>query len=706
VELGATRQFTASVNGSGNPNRAVIWSVAGSGCSGVACGTVDANGLYTAPQIHPSPPSVTLTARSLADPLKAATAAANVTSNFTLVVNGPASVNNGATVQYTATLTPVPNSNPSTMIAWSVSGAGCSGAACGTITSTGSYTAPNVAPSPNAINITATPAAEPSKAVSVAVTINSVISVGVSPASANVALGQSQTFTATVTGAQDTSVTWDVNGIVGGESTVGTVTNSTSDSDHTTYTAPVSTPTPNQVTVRAHSNFNPNVFATAAVTLFSAVAVQLSPASSTRAVNHRQTFTVQVTGTSNQNVQWQVDGVPSGNAGVGQICVTGANPCQPISMSSGGSVDYLAPTIVPASNPVTVTVTSQADPTRSASAQVTILAHVLVSVLPSSVTLAPGATQQLTAQVAGTANQNVTWQLSGAGCSGAGSPCGTIDSLGLYTAPLAAPIPDTITVIAISADDTSRSGSATVIIAGGPNITALLPASLTAGAAGGFPLKVQGSGFVPSSPGPGSTVLLAGSGRTTSCTSSIECTITLTGSDLATAGNLSVQVRNPDSSMSNQVSLVVVPDTAGEDVISLTAGTPSATGKDIVVVEPSAAGTSSDLSLNVAAMGPFTPATNTCVLGGSPLVLARPTSGTATINICAFSFSGLDPSLDYAVTGPTPNDVGIVATQPLGLGIVGLTLQISSTTLVGPRSLFVKNPNKDKAAATGALEVK
>lgn len=704
VELGASLPFTASVAGSGNPNRAVNWSVAGTGCSGAACGTVDAAGLFTAPQIRPAPPGVTLTARSVADPSKAGTAPVNVTSNFTLVVNGPASVNTGAAAQFTARLTPAPNSNPSRIITWSVAGPGCSGAACGTIDNTGSYTAPAVAPSPNTVNITATPAADPAKAASVTVTINSVAAVSVSPTSANVELGRSQPFAATVTGLPDPSVTWDVNGIVGGNPTVGTVTNSPSDPNHTTYTAPVNIPSPSQVTVRARSNANPDVFGTAGVTLFSNIVVQVSPGSSTRAINHRQTFTVQVTGTTNQNVQWKVNGVPGGNPTVGQVCVVNVDPCQPISTSNGGSVDYLAPASVPTSNPVTVSATSLADPARRGSAPVTILAHVQVTVMPSSVTLAPGISQQFLAVVEGTSNQNVTWQVSGPGCGGPGSPCGTINTLGLYSAPLAPPTPNTITITATSADDTSRSGSAIVTIATSPTITALLPASVTAGAAGDFTLKVQGSNFAASSPG--SIILLNGTARITACASSSECTTTLAAADVAAAGSFPVQIRNPNSALSNQVSFVVVRLSSTEDVVALTAEAPRATGKDIVVVEPTTAGTASELNLNVAAMGPFFPATSNCVLGASPVVLVRPASGTAAGDLCAFSLSGLDPALNYTITGPAPNDISIIGKQPLGLGIIRLTLQVSSTTLPGPRTLFVENPNKDKAAATSGLEVK
>ena len=706
AELGAARNFAASVAASGNPNRSVIWSVSGSGCSGAACGTVDANGTYVAPQVRAAPPSVTLTARSVADLSKSGTAAIQITSNFTLTVSGPANVTAGTGAQYTATLTPVPNSNPSRAVSWSVSGAGCSGATCGTITATGSYTAPPTAPSPNTILITATPAADPAKAESLTVTIGATASISISPPSANVELGLSQTFSATVFGLSDPSVTWDVNGFVGGNATLGRITPQAGNPTAALYTAPLSAPATPQVSVRARSNANPNLSATAVVTLFSSIAVQLTPGSATRAVNHRQAFTAQVSGTSNQTVQWQVNGRPGGDTTVGLICAAGVNPCQPATTTSAGSVDYLAPAALPPLNPVTLQAVSQADPSKSASTQVTILAHILVSVSPPSATLAPRTVQQFAATVVGTTNQSVVWQIAGTGCGGVGAPCGSIDPTGFYTAPLAPPAPNGLSVLATSSEDTSRAGSSAVSIATGPTILALLPASATAGAAGGFTLLVEGANFVSSAPGPGSTLLLNGSARSTTCTSISECSTTLTGADLAAAGSLPVQVRNPDATASNQVWFVIVPDAPSEDVIPLMPGAPSASGKDIVVVEPSTAGTSSDFNLNIVAIGFFSVANNTCVLANSPLTLPRPTSGNVNFDICAFSLSGLDPALSYVLTGPAPNDVSIIGKQPLGLGIIHLTLQVPATAQPGPRTLFVTNTNKDKTAVTGGLEIK
>jgi hypothetical protein len=105
-------------------------------------------------------------------------------------------------------------------------------------------------------------------------------------------------------------------------------------------------------------------------------------------------------------------------------------------------------------------------------------------------------------------------------------------------------------------------------------------------------------------------------------------------------------------------------------------------------------------------MGIFATSTATCTLGASPIVLQRPASGTATIDICVFSVSGLDSSYDFSITGPPTADIAIVAKQPLGLGMVDLTFSVPASALPGVRSLFVENANKDKAVASAALEVK
>ena len=708
VELGASRPFTATVNSAGNPNRSVTWVISGSGCPGAACGTVDSSGIYTAPQVLTAPPSVSLTAISVADPSKSATGAITVTSLFSLAVVGPSSVTTGNTATYAATLTPVAGSNPSRVISWSVAGTGCTGVTCGTISSSGAYTAPSLPPSPATVQIIATPQADPSKASYVSVSILAVIGVSISPSAAAVPLGAARPFQATVTGTQNTNVTWDVNGVVGGNSTVGLILNSPSAPDTATYTAPQAPPAGGSVTVHASTNTIPSVFASAIITFTTAINVTLTPASATLAFNQRQTFTVQVNNTPNQNVTWQVNGISGGNAATGRICVTGSNPCQPVSTSNGGNADYIAPAGLPSPNPVIITATSQAGGTESALASVTILTHIGVSVQPESAAIGITGKLQFSASVTGTENHFVTWSIAGTAC-GLPGVCGSIDSTGLYTAPLAPPSPALINVVATSSADTSQSGTATVTITGAPDISSLSPMSAYAGSAGGFTLLVSGINFSASAPGPGSTILVAGNSRATFCASSTQCNTSLTIADLQSAGNLAVQLQNPEGTLSNSVTFVVLAPGSGIGLIPLTPSAPTNAGNDIVVVELSSnggSGAAGNVSLNIAAIGPYSVATSSCVLAGSPVIVQRPATGTGTADLCVFSVSGLDSSFTYTITGPPTPDITIINREPLGLGILHLTLQIPATAAPGQRTLFVENPESDKAAGTGAMEVR
>ena len=622
IELGAMQAFQATLTSNGHPDSAVRWSLSGASCP-TSCGSVDTSGHYTAPGTLPSPAGMTLTAQSVADPSKQVSATVSITSNFSLQLSGPSGVPAGTTATLVATLTPVPNSNPNTTLAWSLTGPGCSGSSCGTLT------------------------------------------------------------------------------VVTTQSTGGNVI-----SDSATYTAPVAAPSPNTVTATVTPQADPTKKAQLTMAVQPGISVGVSPTTDTLAGGHRVTLTVQVNGTSNTGVTWNVNGIAGGNAALGQICVVGSNPCQPVTSTTGSQVDYVAPGAIPAPNPVSATAVSAADPTKSASAQITVINHVLVSVQPASITLAPLAVQGFTASVLGTSNQAVVWQVQGSACSTAGA-CGAVDANGIYTAPSIPPTPDAILVVAISSDDPSQSGAANVSISTGANILTLHPSSVYAGAAQGFTLRVDGSGFVASSPGPSSTLLIGGTARTTSCTSTLECTAPVTATDVALAASVSVQVQNPDGTKSNAVVLVAATPKVSDEVITLSSSAPSATGKDIVVVEPTTAGVSTpgnDLDLNVAALGTFSTVSNSCTLGGNPIPLQRPASGTASADICLFSQSGFDTSMTYAVSGP--GDVTVIAKQPAGLGIIHLTLQLPASASGGARTLFIQNTNLDKTAASGTLEVR
>ena len=114
-----------------------------------------------------------------------------------------------------------------------------------------------------------------------------------------------------------------------------------------------------------------------------------------------------------------------------------------------------------------------ADPTKSASASLTIVPVVAVTVSPPNASVLTGTTQQFNASVTGTSSTPVAWNVTGAGCSGAA--CGTINSSGLYTAPAVAPSPATVTITATSVADPTKSGAVNLTILGSIKIGPALP---------------------------------------------------------------------------------------------------------------------------------------------------------------------------------------------------------------------------------------
>jgi serine protease len=100
------------------------------------------------------------------------------------------------------------------------------------------------------------------------------IVVTVSPATSSMQTHATQTFTATVANAADTTVTWEVNGIVGGNATVGTITATGF------YSAPVAVPDPAVVTVTAVSNQDPASSDSASVAISSVLDTVVQPTQS------------------------------------------------------------------------------------------------------------------------------------------------------------------------------------------------------------------------------------------------------------------------------------------------------------------------------------------------------------------------------------------------------------------------------------------
>ncbi len=177
----------------------------------------------------------------------------------------------------------------------------------------------------------------------------------------------------------------------------------------------------------------------------SPVAISLNAPYVSLSYGKQAQFLATVTGTSQTEVVWAVNGVVNGNGSVGTVSTAGHSTAP----SSAGSY--------------AVTATSVADSTQTASATVAVSHKAGISVTPGTASLGLGQAQQYASGVAG--NKPVNWSVNG--FPGGNSTVGTISTSGLYTAPtwLAATVPFTIS--AQSATDPAKVSIAIVSVTGG-----------------------------------------------------------------------------------------------------------------------------------------------------------------------------------------------------------------------------------------------
>ncbi len=249
-------------------------------------GTISAAGLYTAPSAVPNPASVTVTAISVADTTKSASATVTISAPQAITVTispKTANVVAGLSQQFTATVTNTTN----TAVTWQVNNMTGGNATVGTISASGLYTAPATVPA-GAVTVKAISAADTTKSDTAAVTVVLPVSVTLSPKTPSVQAGFTQQFTATVANNSNMGVTWQVNGIAGGNTTVGTISTSG------LYTAPAAVPGTNPVTVKAVSIADTTKFDTATVTITPPVSVVVSPKTANVVAGLSQQFTATV----------------------------------------------------------------------------------------------------------------------------------------------------------------------------------------------------------------------------------------------------------------------------------------------------------------------------------------------------------------------------------------------------------------------------
>jgi hypothetical protein len=210
-----------------------------------------------------------------------------------------------------------------------------------------------------------------------------------------------------------------------------------------------------------------SVKAAGAATAGQDVTVEVTPATTNVAVSGQQAFAAVVTGTANTGVTWSI------REGTG-----------------GGTVDSAGLYTAPASTGTfNVVATSLADPTRSATATVNVLAvaPITVAVSPRTPSVVAGSTVTFSAVVTGSADTSVTWAVQEA------TGCGAVTAAGVYTAPASA---RTCHVVATSRADGTRTDSATVTVTATPVVSvAVSPRtpSVVAGSTVTFSAVVTGS---------------------------------------------------------------------------------------------------------------------------------------------------------------------------------------------------------------------
>jgi hypothetical protein len=405
IQEGQQQQFGSTVIGTSNT--AVTWTSSG--------GTISSSGQYIAPSVAGT---YRVTATSVADTTKFATAAVTVPQPLQVVVSvspGTASVASGGQQQFNASVTGSSN----TTVSWSASS--------GRISSSGLYVAPALA---GTYAVTATSSADATKSASATITVAPPpqVSITVSPGTASVASGGQQQFNASVTGSSNTAVTWFASS--------GTV------SSNGLYVAPALAGT---YAVTATSAADPTKSASATITVAPPpqVSITVSPGTASVASGGQQQFSASVTGSSNTAVAWFAS---SGT------------------VSSSGL--YVAPALA---GTYAVTATSSADPTKSASATITVAPppQVSITISPGTASVAGGGQQQFTAYVTGSSNTAANWSAS----------AGTVGSSGLYVAPISA---GTYLVTATSAADPTKSAAASITVAAAQNVSVSISPTSTA----------------------------------------------------------------------------------------------------------------------------------------------------------------------------------------------------------------------------------
>ena len=338
-------------------------------------------------------------------------------------------------------------------VTWTLTGSGCTGSDCGTLSATTSasgapitYSAPAAIPTPATVTLTAVSNADGKVSGVARITIAPPpILISLTGSSA-VDIGGQQQITASV--ANDPSaagVAWTLSGC--SVAACGTLSATRSaDGEVITYTAPAVVPNPNNVILTATSVTDPTVSVSFVMTITSSIQVAVSPGGFVGVdLNTSQQFTAGVTGDpSNLGVTWSLSG---------SSCPGGCGSLTPDGL-------YTPPSVIPTPATVSLTATSVTDYTKVAGVTVVITAPGVITVVvsPSATRIGFGGSRPFTAFVFhDPANAGVNWTASPGSVNPTNSASGGPVSYHATTL-------GTATVTATSVTDPTKSGGATVSV--------------------------------------------------------------------------------------------------------------------------------------------------------------------------------------------------------------------------------------------------
>ncbi|MDR3735852.1 MAG: Ig-like domain-containing protein [Acidobacteriaceae bacterium] len=582
----------------------------------------------------------------------------------------------GATQTFTAT---VSNDSASAGVTWTAS--------TGVITSAGVYTAPTPVGAATA-TITATSKTDATKTGTAVVTLTP-ISVTIPTTPTAIAGLGAEAITATVAGdaTLNQGVTWT---ITSGGGTLTAVTTSS-----VTYNAPLPVTTATAV-ITAASKTDTSKTATITIPLTPISVGAISPATVSLGVGSSQAFTgaAVANDASGSGVTWSIS--PATGAGT-IVSTTGV---------------YTAPTtVINTATTVTVTATSVKDPTKTATAAITLQPIAIAAISPATVTVSGGGGQNFSgaALTYDGSNSGVTWSISPS--SGAGA---IVSTTGVYTAPTVIGSITSATITATSVKDTSKTATATVTLApisvsfttttsgvvldSGQTLT-LAAALMNDSGASGATFSASGAGTVSPSSATGNAPA-----TTLTATGTTASTVTVTATSIKdttrTASTSAITV-NPALAITTAAGALTAA-TTNTPYAGATIATSGGSGTKTFTTTPVTGALPSGLSLSssgtisgtiTAAAGTYTFTVRVTDAATTPVSV---TSGTYTITVTAAPLVWTNPAsattlpamtvgtamtpYTLATTGGTGSvTYSVVGTLPAGLQLIGNVLSGTPT---------------------------